>query len=98
MFSNGDHSASKVGNFSLWEEPFQGNRIRCGYEQQHTADSTTCNNLVCFRHKGATEYLEIMNSNEKTKHKKPQVLSRDEAAMNSPVQLFHSSSSNGEPF
>lgn len=70
-----------------------------GYEQQHTAGSTTCNTLVCFKHKGViSEYLEITSSNEKTKRKKLQVLSRDEAAMNTPVQSLHSSSSNKEPF
>lgn len=69
-----------------------------GYEQQHTAGSTTCNTWVCFKHKGVTEYLEIMSSNEKTKRKKLQVLSRNEAAMNTPVQSIHSSSSNKEPF
>lgn len=67
-------------------------------EQQHTAHPTTCNNLVCFKHKGVTEYLEIMSSNEKTKHKKLQVLSRDEAAVNTPGQSLHSSSSNRNHF
>lgn len=78
MFSNGDHRATaRLEIPAFGRNHFKVIVSGVGYEQQHTAYSIPCNNSVCYKHKGVTKYLEIVNTNEKTKHKKSQVLSRE---------------------